>query len=398
MRLDDALADITARFAALSDTPALEAQVLLAHTLQKTRSWVLAHPEFILSLLQQQELEHSATRRQNGEPLPYILGNWEFYELEFLVNPDVLIPRPETELVVEHALNWLHHNPPCHRVADIGTGSGCIAIALAVHNPNLQVLATDLSPQALQVARQNATRHSVEKRITFLEADLLELPENFQHQRFDLIAANLPYIPYQTLIDLPFYTFEPSLALDGGDDGLDLIRRLLAQAPDYLFPHGCLLLEIEAGQGESACELAKAAFPHAQIQLIPDLAGHDRLIEIDLSRSHHQQLLVHLCTRATWRESMEAGSYQPASLEVEGFIHLSRSDQILKVANAFYRGLQDAILLWIDPVRLQAELRWESADGDVFPHLYGPMNLDAVISTSDLIPDEDGIYRIISGD
>ncbi len=396
MRLYDALADLTARFATVSDTPALEAQVLLAHTLQKTRGWVLAHPEIEISPTQLQVLERNAARRQTGEPLPYILGRWEFYGLDLLVTPAVLIPRPETEQLVERALDWLRNYPAYRWVADIGTGSGCIAIALAVHNPDLQVLATDLNPQALQVAIQNAARHGVSERISFLEADLLEIPEDFHHQGFDLIAANLPYIPNQILIDLPVYKFEPTLALDGGADGLDMIRRLLVQAPDYLSPHGCLLLEIEADQGETACELAKAAFPQAQVQLLPDLAGHDRLIDVDLSNSHHQQpLLVHLCTRSAWQEAQKTGSYQPASLAVEGFIHLSRPDQILKVANAFYRGLQDAILLWINPAHLEAELRWESTDGDTFPHLYGKLNLDAVQSTNDLKPDEDEIYRTI---
>lgn len=395
MRLDAALAELSANFAVISETPAIEAQVLLAHVLQKKRSWVLAHPEIELSPAQQVALEHCAARRQTGEPLPYILGHWEFFGLDFLVTPAVLIPRPETELLVERALDWLRSHPDCCWIADIGTGSGCIAIALAAHIPNLKVLATDRSPQALKVACQNAARHEVVERITFLEANLLALPEDFQHQRFNLISANLPYIPHQTLIDLPVSQFEPSLALDGGDDGLDLIQRFLAQAPGYLSPQGCLLLEIEAGQGETACALAKAAFPQAQAQLVRDLAGHDRLIEVDLSQSNHQQMLVHLCTRAAWQEAMDSGSYQPDSLEAEGFIHLSRPDQILKVANAFYRGLHDAILLWIDPARLEAALRWEAVDDDVFPHLIGPLNLDAVLSTSDIKPDGNGMYQTI---
>jgi len=395
VRLEAALAELSTRFASLSDTPALDAQVLMAHVLQKPRTWVLAHPESELSPDQQLALERIAARRLKGEPLPYILGHWEFFGLDLLVTPTVLIPRPETELLVERALDWLRSHPDCRRIADIGTGSGCIAIALAVHIPDLKVLASDLSTQVLELARQNAARHCVAERITFLQADLLALPENIQSQPFDLIAANLPYIPHQTLIALPVYQFEPPLALDGGDNGLDLIRCLLTQAPGYLSPQGCLLLEIEAEQGESACALAKAAFPQAQVLLRQDLAGHDRLIEVYRPKSNQQYLLVHLCTHSDWLAAQEVGSHQPASLVVEGFIHLSRPDQILKVANAFYRGLQDTILLWIDPSRLQGELHWESADGDVFPHLYNPLNLDAVLSTSDIKPDEDGIYRTI---
>jgi release factor glutamine methyltransferase len=393
VRLDAALADVSARLALLSDTPSLEAQVLLAHTLQKPRAWVLAHPEIELSLAQKQELEHISARRQKGEPLPYILGHWEFFGLDLIVTPAVLIPRPETEMLVERALEWLRSHPACLWAADVGTGSGCIAIALAAHIPDLQVLAADLSPQALDIARQNAARHGVAERITFIQADLLDLMGEFQP--FDLITANLPYIPRQTLSELPISQYEPALALDGGPDGLDLISRLLTQTPAYLSPHGCLLMEIEARQGASVSSLTQAAFPHTQVQLLPDLAGYDRVIKMDLSAST-QPLLVHLCTRSAWLAAQNAGIYQAESLASEGFIHISRPDQILKVANAFYRGLPDAILLWIDPARLQAELRWEAVDADVFPHLYGALNLDAVVSISDLIPDPDGVFRTLT--
>jgi uncharacterized protein (DUF952 family) len=171
---------------------------------------------------------------------------------------------------------------------------------------------------------------------------------------------------------------------------------LLNQAPSYLSPQGCLLLEIEARQGETASTLAQDAFPQAQVQLLPDLARHDRLVAVDLSISNTQRLLVHLCTRSAWLAAQGAGSYRAESLASAGFIHLSRTDQILKVANAFYRDLPDLILLWIDPTCLQAELRWETADADVFPHLYGALNLEAVISVSKLHPDEDGIFRTVT--
>ncbi len=393
MRLDTALAELTASFSPLSDTPGLEAQVLLAHTLQKPRAWVLAHPEIELAPFQLEDMQACAARRESGEPLPYILGQWEFYALDFQVTPAVLIPRPETELLVERALDWLNRHPACRRVADIGTGSGCIAIALAKHIPDLQVLATDLSPQALDVARQNAVRHGVGERITFRQADLLALPPEHSHPSFDMITANLPYIPSATLAELPVSRFEPSLALDGGVDGLELIRRLLHQAPTYLSPQGCLLLEIEANQGTAAGALAQNAFPQARVTVVPDLAGHDRLVMVELPDTGQRQHLVHLCTRAAWQAAQESGSYQTASLAAEGFIHLSRPDQILKVANAFYRGLQDAVLLWIEPARLQAALRWEAVDVDVFPHLYGALNLEAVVAVSALSPDGDGVFR-----
>ena len=393
MRLDAAIVDLSSRLAPLSETARLEAQVLLAHILQKPRTWVLAHPEVELTAAQQNELERSTACRQQGEPLPYILGHWEFFGLDFIVSPAVLIPRPETELLVEQALEWLRNHPGCRKLADIGTGSGCIAIALAANLPGAQVLASDISPQALEIAQRNAAVHRVAERITFIQADLLNMSEDHYAMPFDLIAANLPYIPRHTLLNLPVYHTEPSLALDGGEDGLDLIRRLLEQAPLCLSPQGCLLLEIEAGQGADAQSLAQTTFPQAQIIVLPDLAGHDRLVVVDLSISRHPQLLVHLCSRPAWQSAQSQGSYQANSLKNVGFIHLSRPEQILKVANAFYQGLPDPILLWVDPTLLQSELRWEQVDFDIFPHLYGALNLDAVISVSDFLPDPDGIFR-----
>jgi release factor glutamine methyltransferase len=393
VRLDEAITDLASRLAPLSETAGLEAQLLLAYILHKSRAWVLSHPEVVLTPAQQSELERSAACRLSGEPLPYILGHWEFFGLDFQVTPAVLIPRPETELLVEHALDWLRRHPTCRQAADVGTGSGCIAIALASRIPDLRILATDISPQVLEIARRNAAQHGVSERITFVQADLLKLPGEYHTVPFDLVAANLPYIPRQALAELPVSRFEPTLALDGGDDGLDLIRRLLQQAPGTLSPQGCLLLEIEARQGESASALAKAAFPQAQIQLLPDLGEYNRLVEVVLSASNSQQYLVHLCSRSAWLAAQQLGDYKAESLASEGFIHLSRPDQILKVANAFYRDLPETILLWIDPLRLQAELRWEPTEADVFPHLYGELNLDAVIAVRDLLPDPDGFFR-----
>jgi len=265
--------------------------VLLAHVLGKTRSWVLAHPEVGLTPVQEGDLERAVRRLEGGVPLPYVLGKWEFFGLEFEVTPEVLIPRPETELLVERALAWLRESGVVSResgvmgtcevkVLDIGAGCGCIAIALAVHAPGLEVIATDISPAALAVARRNAVKHAVAERVTFLEADLFHpfQPPN----SFPFITANLPYIPTAKLHRLPIYGREPTIALDGGADGLALIRRLLADAPCYLAPDGLMLLEIEASQGEEVYSLAHQAFPLAKIGLQKDLSGHDRLVEIAL--------------------------------------------------------------------------------------------------------------------
>jgi release factor glutamine methyltransferase len=263
-----------------SDTPSLDGQVLLAHILGKPRTWLLAHPKFELSQLQISQFEDALSQIQANIPLPYILGHWEFYGLDFSINPSVLIPRPETELLVEEALSWLRAHPDRRRAADIGTGSGCIAVSLAKHSPNVKLIATDISAKALHVARVNAQKHNVEGFIEFINADLLS-PLRGQHVRYDLICANLPYIPTNMLHTLPVYCREPTLALDGGADGLNSIRQLLLDAPKCLEPSGLLLLEIDSSQGVSALALSQEAFPHGSVHLLEDLAGHARLIRIE---------------------------------------------------------------------------------------------------------------------
>ena len=290
----------------LTDTPDLDAQVLLAHVLDKPRAWVLAHPEATLTPKQTRVLEKTLRQLESGVPLPYVLGKWEFFGLEFEVTPEVLIPRPETELLVERAVSWLRTamkrqsmditSAACSgrqareadwgmlRVLDVGTGSGCIAITLAVNEARLQVVATDISPAAVEVARRNATRFGVSERVDFFSCDLFPSEETFnvQPSTFNLIVANLPYIPTATLHGLPVYGREPILALDGGADGLAIIRRLLVEAPRHLAPGGLILLEIESSQGAKVLSLAHHAFTKAEIHLHQDLAGRDRLVEIAL--------------------------------------------------------------------------------------------------------------------
>ena len=155
------LLDITDSLSSISDTPALDASVLLAHILNKPRTWVLAHPEITLTTDQQNQLNQALTRLECGEPFPYVLGHWEFFGLDFDITSDVLIPRPETELLVEKAVTWLQESPARRTVADIGTGSGAIAVSIAVNVRDVNILATDISKQALQVAQRNAEKHSV---------------------------------------------------------------------------------------------------------------------------------------------------------------------------------------------------------------------------------------------
>lgn len=282
MNIAGLLASISLRLP--GDTPELDSQVLLAHILRKPRTWLTSHPETPLTDPQLASVEEAVSRLETGEPLPYVLGHWEFFGLDFEITHDVLIPRPETELLVERAIQWLRASPERRTVADVGTGSGCIAVSIAEHISDVKIIATDLSRPALEVARRNALKHNLMNKIDFVQCDLLPphpdpLPTD---QHFDLICANLPYIPSQTLLELPVYGREPTLALNGGADGLDVLRRLLQVSPEWLAPNGMILLEIEASQGMPAVSLAYDSFDNAQIHLHKDLAGQNRLVEIRL--------------------------------------------------------------------------------------------------------------------
>ncbi|MBT3323237.1 MAG: peptide chain release factor N(5)-glutamine methyltransferase [Anaerolineae bacterium] len=268
------LPKITRNLQKSSETPALDAQVLLAHITGKSRAWLLAHPELKLSLSEEKKLNSALEKLQNNIPLPYVIGHWEFFGLEFHLSNAVLIPRPETEELIEHALSWLRASNARH-VLDMGTGSGCIPISLARNIRDLNVVAVDISSSALNIARQNAQKHEVE--ITFAQSDLLA---NLPLATFDLITANLPYIPTKTLKTLEVFQREPTLALDGGESGLDLIQRLLKDAPRYLAPKGVIMLEIDSSHGAAALELAKKFFPEAENKLVKDLSKRDRFIII----------------------------------------------------------------------------------------------------------------------
>lgn len=276
MRAQSLIEGIKARLTPLSETAGLDAQVLLAHVIGSSRAWVLAHPEACLTEEQNADVERLMARLEQGEPLPYVLGTWEFYGLAFAVSPAALIPRPETELMVETALAWLRSHPGRRLAAEVGTGSGCVAVALAKNCPDVRVVASDLSWDALELAQRNVSRHGVMDRVGLVQADLLAPSA----RGYDLICANLPYIPSDQLRSLRVSRWEPRQALDGGEDGLAQIRRLLRQAPEMLAGGGLALLEIEERQGERAEALARRAFPEAKVRLLKDLAGRDRLLRI----------------------------------------------------------------------------------------------------------------------
>jgi release factor glutamine methyltransferase len=275
------LKDLSARLRTVSDTAALDAQVLLGHVLDKNRSWVLAHPSAPVAGEEMFALQKSVASLESGFPLPYLLGHWEFYGLDFRISPSVLIPRPETEDLVERALQFLRSRPDGAArplAADVGTGSGCIAVTLAYNIPALQVVATDISYPALAQARRNAVLHRVDQRVHYVQANMLAPTR----KRYDLICANLPYIPSGELAHMKVARFEPRLALSGGPDGLDYIRHFLMLAPQAVAPGGLVLMEIEERQGPAVRILAGSTFRSARVDVLPDLAGKDRLVTIQI--------------------------------------------------------------------------------------------------------------------
>lgn len=255
----------------------LDAHVLLGEVLGVERAYLLAHPEAELTAEQAERFEAWVARCAAGEPVAYILGRRAFYDRDFFVTPDVLIPRPETELLLENALAWAGDR--VLTAADVGTGSGALAVTLAANKANVQVHAVDVSAAALAVARKNAAAAGVE--VQFYKGDLLT-PLVERGIKLDLVMANLPYIASDEVPTLAVSRYEPVLALDGGGDGLELVRRLLAQVPQVANAGALVLLEIGAGQGAATLDLVRAALPGARAELLLDYAGHDRIVRAEL--------------------------------------------------------------------------------------------------------------------
>lgn len=257
------------------ETPRLDAEVLLAEALGTGRGGLLARLRDPLEDEIGRRFEALLARRREREPVAHILGGREFWSLWFEVAPSTLVPRPETEILVEGVLEALAgvERPS---ILDAGTGSGCIAIAIASERPDARVTAIDVSEEALAVARRNALRHGVAERVTFVRADLAAFDADAP---FDWIASNPPYVRRGDIDSLQpeVSRWEPRTALDGGEDGLEIVRSLLGRAPSLLAPHGGLAVEIGAGQGDAALALARAAgFPAAVLRC--DYAGVPRVL------------------------------------------------------------------------------------------------------------------------
>ncbi|MFC1927402.1 peptide chain release factor N(5)-glutamine methyltransferase [Chloroflexota bacterium] len=289
MILSEALQSViqTLRRAKIADA-SVEGEVLLGHVLGMSKTGLYTEPERSLTSAETKRLLHLVRRRLDREPAAYILGHCEFYGIDFYVESHTIIPRPETELLVEEAVELARRISRQGRqitIADIGTGCGAIAVSLALALPQARIYATDISRSALKVAEVNCRRHGVNGQMELLQGNLLEpLP-----RAVDLIVANLPYVKDCEFVDLsPEMTkYEPTIALAGGRDGLDKIREMLEQMRGKGDVHlggwpAYVLLEIGQGQGEMVTSLVNEYFPQASIELIPDLGGIERVAKVGL--------------------------------------------------------------------------------------------------------------------
>jgi release factor glutamine methyltransferase len=282
----------------------LAAELLLMHVLKRDRAWIYAHPEYLLSPDEAESYSRLIERRAAGEPTQYLTGKQEFWGLEFEVTPAVLIPRPETEHVVEVALERLGEKrgikinmrtgTPTRRlrVADVGTGSGCIAVALARELPHAEIFATDISGGALAVAQRNATQHGVAGRIDFVRADLLsnlreqQRASKDERQLFDLIVSNPPYVGRNEADELPreVRDHEPGAALFGGPTGIEMYERLIEEAAELLAARGILVLELGYNCADAVRAIVSRQGVWANVSVTNDLAGIPRVMAAERVR------------------------------------------------------------------------------------------------------------------
>lgn len=277
MTLDEALAHGRHQLHATSPSPQLDARLLLQHVLGQPHSYLISHNRQPLTAAQQTHYQQLLDRASQHEPIPYLIGSAPFFDFELNISPAVLIPRPETEQLVETAVAWANRQPHPIRLVDVGTGSGAIAIALARQLPQAHIEAVDISADALAIAQANAAALAPD-RIQFHHGNLLQPVAAGLH----LIVANLPYVTDDEWTQLDAgVKYEPMLALKGGADGLDLIRQLMAQATDKLDRGGTILLEIGWQQATAVADAVHSFFPKARVQIVCDFAGHDRIVIIE---------------------------------------------------------------------------------------------------------------------
>ena len=255
--------------------PESEAVLLMGHALKRDRAFIYAHPEYRLSAVESILFKAVIRRRALHEPFQYIVGRQEFYGLEFYVTPDVLIPRPETEILVEAAIKEFQDHDDC-KFLEVGVGSGCISVSILANLPNATALGGDVSYKALVVAGNNSKNNDVSER---LELQLSNVFDSIDDREFDLIVSNPPYVSDADLGSLQreVRDFEPKAALSGGPDGLNIIRRIIEGAPKLLKPKGMLLMEIGWDQSERV-ESILAKLGWESIDMLPDLQGIPRIV------------------------------------------------------------------------------------------------------------------------
>jgi release factor glutamine methyltransferase len=265
------------------ESPRLSAEILLAHQLEISRVELYLRFDQPLQDKEVAGYRSFIKRRLSREPLQYITGVQEFWSLDFMVGPQVMVPRPETELLVEHALALCRNNKmaqgECARILDLGTGCGALAVAVARELEGVAVWASDVSPEALDIARQNAKEHGVEERIEFVLSDLWQ---GFSHQKlpFDIVLSNPPYISSEAMDSLPpeVKDHEPRQALDGGEEGMVYIRNIIEQAPKHLTPGGWILLEMDPEQTTKALGLIEATNRYGKKSRLRDYSRHYRVV------------------------------------------------------------------------------------------------------------------------
>lgn len=279
MNIQQALLSSITRLQKKTASPHLDAEVLLSFVLKKPKSYLLAHQEKKLTAAQSIKFHSLIARRQRNIPVAYLIGHQEFYGLDFLINDDVLIPRPETELLIEETIKAARQHATGYglrAICDIGTGSGCLAITLAKYLPKAQIIATDISSPVLRLAKKNARRHKILEKIKFIQGDLLR-PFILKKIKCDIIIANLPYL---TPLEMKAVPHEPRTALSGGKMGIELIERLIMQSPEVLNPNGVILLEISPTQTKLVDFIVEQQLPEKKVTFIKDLTSRDRVARI----------------------------------------------------------------------------------------------------------------------
>lgn len=258
------------------DTPGLDAEVLLAEVLHADRLSLYVHPEKILTDEEFSRFKNFVERRAKKIPVAYIIGKKEFFGMNFFVTPEVLIPRPDTEILVQFVIDALKNFSGGVKIADMGTGSGAICISIVKNLPNATAATVDISPGAIEVAKRNAENLQVADRINFFPGNMFE---PLSGKKFDCIVSNPPYIPTDEIKNLqPEVKTEPKIALDGGADGLNFYRQLVKVAPDFLLPDGFFAFEIGIGQAEEVKKIIRREEKFCDIKILKDLSGIDRVV------------------------------------------------------------------------------------------------------------------------